>query len=244
METNLKLEKRILNISFVGSLIFLISEIVAAYITGSHAILADCVFDIADLIMIGPFMVLVPLLYKPVTEKRPYGFSQIESLFVIIKYMLLLVIDIIMIVENVQVIMEGGNHVNATFIAVFELAISLGCIIMYLTLRSINKKYSSPSIKAELYIWKLDSYSTFGVGIAFLISLLIKLTPFASVAPYADPVIAIALAIILIKEPLEMIIESLKGLVLFAPQKEIRDEISKDATQVLSNTDTISISLT
>ena len=119
METNLKLEKRILNIYFVGSLIFLISEIVAAYITGSHAILADCVFDIADLIMIGPFMVLVPLLYKPVTEKRPYGFSQIESLFVIIKYMLLLVIDIIMIVENVQVIMEGGNHVNATFIAVF-----------------------------------------------------------------------------------------------------------------------------
>ena len=234
METNLKLEKRILNISFVGSLIFLISEIVAAYITGSHAILADCVFDIADLIMIGPCMVLVPLLYKPVTEKRPYGFSQIESLFVIIKYMLLLVIDIIMIVENVQVIMEGGNHVNATFIAVFELAISLGCIIMYLTLRSINKKYSSPSIKAELYIWKLDSYSTFGVGIAFLISLLIKLTPFASVAPYADPVIAIALAIILIKEPLEMIIESLKGLVLFAPEKKIRDEISKDATQVLS----------
>ena len=42
METNLKLEKRILNISFAGSLIFLISEIVAAYITGSHAILADC----------------------------------------------------------------------------------------------------------------------------------------------------------------------------------------------------------
>ena len=31
-----------------------------------------------------------------------------------------------------------------------------------------------------------------------------------------------------------MIIESLKGLVLFAPEKKIRDEISKDATQVLS----------
>lgn len=235
METNLKLEKKILNISFVGSLIFLISEIVAAYITGSHAILADCVFDIADLIMIGPFMVLVPLLYKPVTEKRPYGFAQIESLFVIIKYMILLVIDVIMVVENVQVILfEGGNHVDATFIAIFELAISLGCIIMYFTLRRINKKYSSPSIKAELYIWKLDSYSTFGVGIAFLISLLLKLTPAAFVAPYVDPAIAIALAIILIKEPIEMIIEALKGLVLFAPKKEIRDEISRDATQVLS----------
>lgn len=234
METNLKLEKRILNISFVGSLIFLISEIIAAYLTGSHAILADCVFDIADLIMIGPFMVLVPLLYKPVTEKRPYGFSQIESLFVIIKYMLLLTIDIIMVIENVQVIADGGNTVNATFIAVFELAVSLGCIIMYFCLKNINKKYSSPSIKAELYIWKLDAYSTLGVGAAFLISLLLKLTPAAFIAPYVDPTIAIVLAVILIKEPIEMIVEALKNLILFAPQKEIRDDISRDATTVLA----------
>ncbi len=234
VETNLKLEKKILNISFVGSLIFLISEMVAAYLTGSHAILADCVFDIADLIMIGPFMVLVPLLYKPVTEKRPYGFAQIESLFVLIKYLLLLFIDVVMVIENIQVLFEGGNHVNATAIAIFEIAISVGCIIMYFALKRINKKYSSPSIKAELYIWKLDSYSTMGVGVAFLISLLLKLTPLAFVAPYVDPAIAIALAIILIKEPLEMIWEALKGLVLFAPKKEIRDEISKDATQVLS----------
>lgn len=225
METNLKLEKKILNLSFVGSAAFLLSEIIMAVITGSNAILMDCVFDIADLIMIGPFMVLVPLLYKPVTEKRPYGFSQVESLFVIIKYALLMGVDIILIIDSVHLVIDGGNEVNATAIAIFELAISAACVLMYVTLSRINKKYSSPSIKAELYIWKLDALSTMGVGVAFLIKLILDHTPLHVIGPYVDPGIAILLAVILLKEPVIMIIDSLKSLVLFAPEKDIVNKV-------------------
>lgn len=55
-----------------------------AWITHSHSLLTDCLFDAADLVMIGPFLVLVPLLYKPVTEKHPYGYAQVESLFLLV----------------------------------------------------------------------------------------------------------------------------------------------------------------
>ena len=80
MNPNVKREKNILNISFIGSLLFLIAEIIMAIITKSNALFMDSVYDIADLIMIGPFILLIPLLYKRETEKRPYGFSQVESL--------------------------------------------------------------------------------------------------------------------------------------------------------------------
>ena len=70
-DPNLKLEKKVLNVSFAGSVVFLVAEIIVAIWTKSAAVLMDCVFDIADLIMIGPFMVLIPLLYKPVTENKP-----------------------------------------------------------------------------------------------------------------------------------------------------------------------------
>lgn len=225
METNLKLEKKILNLSFAGSAVFLAAEIFFAVITGSNAILMDCVFDIADLIMIGPFMVLVPLLYKPVTEKRPYGFSQVESLFVIIKYVLLMGVDIILIIDSVSLVLDGGNEVDATVIAIFELAVSAACVAMYVVLRRINKKYSSPSIKAEIYIWKLDALSTLGVGAAFLIKLVLDHTPLAGIGPYVDPGIAIILALILLKEPIIMIIDSLKSLVLFAPEEDIVSKV-------------------
>ena len=92
MKDHLKSEKRILNISFAGSAVFLLAECVMAVITRSHAILTDCVYDIAAVIMLGPILILVPLLYKPVTEKRPYGFSQVESLLIMIRCGLLIFI--------------------------------------------------------------------------------------------------------------------------------------------------------
>lgn len=233
MDSKLKTEKRILNISFAGSLVFLLAEIFFAIYTGSKAVLMDCVYDVADMVMIGPFMVLVPLLYRPTTERRPYGFSQVESLFVLIKYCILLGVDVVLIMNCIKSILGGGNDVDASVLAIFELAVSAGCVIMYLVLRRFQRKYSSPSIKAELFIWKLDALSTLGVGCAFLLNLILIRTPLAFVCPYVDPGIAIILAIALIKEPLEMILDSLRSLVLFAPDEEIKGKLHAICDEVL-----------
>ncbi|MBQ9060012.1 MAG: cation diffusion facilitator family transporter [Firmicutes bacterium] len=225
MDSNLKLEKKILRISLAGSIAFLVGEVVFALITRSMAILMDCVYDLADLVMIGPFLALVPLLYRSETEKRPYGFSQVESLFVLIKYMILLALDAVLIVESIQLILAGGNRVNASAVAYFELAVSLGCFLMYLMLSRMNKKFSTPSLKAELFIWKLDAASTLAVGLAFVLGLILSHTKFAFIVPYVDPGIAVILAIVLIKEPVTMIVGSIRNLMLFAPEKEIFEQI-------------------
>lgn len=233
MQSHLKTEKKVLNISFAGSLLFLISEGVMAWYSGSKAVLMDCVYDLADLIMLGPFMILIPLLYKPASEKRPFGFAQVESLFVIIKYTILLGVDIVLVTDSIKVILHGGNDVDASAVAIFEMAMSLSCCIMYLVLRHINRKYTSPSIKAELYIWKLDTLATLGVGAAFIISLALRHTSLSFIAPYVDPGIAIILAVILIKEPVEMILDSMKSILLFAPDKETFDKIQGVSEAVL-----------
>ena len=233
-ESKLKTEKKILNLSLAGSIAFLLAEIFFAIYTGSKAVLMDCVYDIADLVMIGPFIVLVPLLYKPMTKRRPYGFAQVESLFVLIKYCILLGVDVVLILNCVKSVISGGNEVDASVLAIFELAVSAGCVLMYIILRRFQKKYSSPSIKAELFIWKLDALSTLGVGCAFLLNLILLRTPVAFICPYIDPGIAIILAIILIREPIEMILDSLRSLVLFAPEDEIREKIKDSCQEPLS----------
>ena len=233
MEESLRLEKRIFKLSCAGSAAFLLSECIMAFITGSHAVLMDCVYDIADIIMLGPFMILVPLLYKPVTEKRPYGFSQVESLFIMIKTGLLIFITAQLIVESVQMIMDGGHIVNAGFIAAFELAVSAACVTMYLVLNHMNKRYSSPTVKAEIYIWKLDALSTLGVGMAFVIQLILQRTALAWLSPYIDPGIAIIMAVILLKEPISMFWGSIKNLILFAPKKEVVDHVREIAEHSL-----------
>ena len=237
MESNLKREKRILNISFFGSLLFLIAEIIISIITNSHAIYMDCIYDVFDLLKIGPFLLLIPLLYKSETEKRPYGFSQVESLFIMIKSSVLVIVTLYLIYNSIKLIINGGNDVDASTVAIFEICVSITCIIMYLVLSKMKKKKTSPSIEAELYIWKLDSFSTFGVGLAFIIKLLIENTTYSYIGPYIDPVIAIILALFLLKEPIGLCVESVRNLILFAPDDETRSNIRIEVEKVLEDND-------
>lgn len=233
MGEELRQEKLILKVSFTGSLLLLIAEIVMALVSRSQAIIMDCLFDIADIIMLGPFMMLVPLLYQPVTEKRPYGFSQVESLFLIIKYGILIVITVKLVVDNIRLILSGGHDINAGAVAVFEISMAAAGIAMYFVLRHMNDRLSSPTTKADLCMWRIDSLSTLGVGAAFLIQLALQETSVSWITPYIDPFIALTMAIVLIREPLVMFAESVKNLILFAPKKEIVDNVRKMACGAL-----------
>lgn len=230
----IKAEKRVLNISLAGSIVFLVAEVLCAVITHSMAILMDCVYDIAQLVMIGPFLILVPLLYKPATEKRPYGYSQVESLFILIKYLALLIIEAILIKESIVTIIHGGNDVDSTFIGIFELCVSATCFIMLLILKKRSKNLDTPAVKAELFIWRLDSMSTLGVGAGFIANALIGKTAISWICPYVDPAIAVIIAIVLAKEPIEMIIEAVRNLILFAPKEDLVKEIEQVCRQKCS----------
>ncbi len=232
-ENKMKNEKRIMDISFIGSILFMLAEGIMAYVTHSHSLLMDCIFDVTDLIMIGPFLVLVPLLYKPVTEKRPYGFSQVESLFIVIKYSVLLVITVQLIWDNIMILFHGGRQVDAGMIAVFELGVWAGCVFIYLLLRHFSRRYESLTIKAEIYIWKLDIISSLGVSIAFFIQMGLQKTEWAHLAAYIDPFVAIVMACLLLVEPVKMIIINLKNLVLFAPDERIMQEIRQIAEKYM-----------
>lgn len=232
-ENKMKNEKRIMNISFVGSILFMLAEGIMAYVTHSHSLLMDCIFDVTDLIMIGPFLLLVPLLYKPVTEKRPYGFSQVESLFIVIKYSVLLVVTIQLIWDNVLILFHGGREVDAGMIAVFELVVWAGCVFIYMLLHHFSKRYESLTIKAEIYIWKLDIISSLGVSIAFFIQMGLQKTQWSHLASYIDPLVAIIMACLLLIEPVKMILLNLKNLVLFAPSAEIMTQIRQVAEKYM-----------
>lgn len=230
-QLQIKQEKRILKISMCGTIAFVLAEVICAILTGSMALLMDCVYDGTDLIMAIPFLILVPHLYKPVTEHRPYGVSQVESFLLLIKYSALLALTLTLVKESVETIIAGGNPVEAKAIAIFELCVSVGCMFMMLLVRRLARDNMTPTLKAELFLWKLSALSTLGVGVAFIINFFIKNTSLAWLYPYVDPAIAIICAIFLAKEPVLMIIESIRNLILFAPPADVTEKIESIAKE-------------
>ena len=235
MKDKKRAEERILRFSFVGSLLFTITEVIMAVVLHSYTVLMDGVFDVADLILLGPFLVLIPLLYKPVTEKHPYGFAQVESVFLIIKYGVLLVVICLMIYENVRVILQGGHTVDVSGVAVYEMMIGFLCLAAWLILRRLSKKYTTPTIQSEVFLWKQDVVNSMGISVAFFAQSALKDTSLSSLAPYMDSVFAIVMAVFLLREPVASLVSGFRKLVLFAPDEETMQMIRAAVETSLEN---------
>jgi predicted Co/Zn/Cd cation transporter (cation efflux family) len=235
MQDKKRAEERILRFSFVGSLLFTITEVIMAVVLHSYTVLMDGVFDVADLILLGPFLVLIPLLYKPVTEKHPYGFAQVESVFLIIKYGVLLVVICLMIYENVRVILQGGHTVDVSGVAVYEMMIGFLCLAAWLILRRLSKKYTTPTIQSEVFLWKQDVVNSMGISVAFFAQSALKDTSLSSLAPYMDSVFAIVMAVFLLREPVASLVSGFRKLVLFAPDEETMQMIRAAVETSLEN---------
>ena len=219
--TKEEIEKKVLRLSFIGSCLLSGSEIIMALILRSYAVMMDGIFDSAELVMMGPFLVLVPLLYKPVNERHPYGYSQVESFFLIIKYSVLLALMLLLINTNVHVIMSGGNRVNPSMIAVYEMLLGAASVFMYLMLAHISRKYESPTVHAELYLWKTDIVGSCGIAVAFLAQHVLGDTVLAAFAPYMDSAVAIVMSVLLLREPVSEIVRGFKQMLLFSPPEDV-----------------------
>ena len=207
------------------SCVLSIAEIAAAIVLRSHTVFMDAIFDSADLILMGPFLVLVPLLYRPVSERHPYGYAQVESLFLIIKYMALLTIIVVMIVENVEVIIGGGREVSSGKIAVFELGLGAASIFMYFFLLHMSRKYESPTIRAEIYMWKTDIIGSCSVAAAFLACYFLGDSVLKPVVPYVDSGVALIMSMFLIVEPVRELIRGFRQMMLFSPPEEVMTRV-------------------
>lgn len=109
MNEKQKYEKIILKISLYAGMAFVVVELLMSLWSNSQAILMDAVFDAAELIVIGLSLFLTPLFYQPVSEKKPYGYSQFESVFIIVKGFMLISVTLGLITNNIQILLQGGR---------------------------------------------------------------------------------------------------------------------------------------
>lgn len=228
-------EKQILRISFVSGLIFAIVELIFAIYSHSQSVLTDAVYDASELVFIALLLFLTPLFYKPVSEKRPYGYFQIEPIFVIIKSVMMLSVTMGVLAEIIDSALSGGNAVNNTQISIFQFVLGVISILIFAIMKRLNENLTSPTVAAELMGWKLDIAYSMGMSLAFFASLYLKHTPIAFIAPYFDQVIAIVVMIMMLPKSIKVLWNAAKEVFLFSPEEEFVDEIKELCNPVLKD---------
>ena len=139
-------EKQILMLSFLSGLLFAIAEFIFAIYSHSQSALTDAVYDASELVFIALLLFLTPLFHKPVSEKHPYGYFQVESIFVIIKSVMMLSVTMGVSAEVLDSALSGGNIVNNAQVSIFQCCLGVASIIIFLIMKRLNRNQSSTTI--------------------------------------------------------------------------------------------------
>ncbi len=233
-QKRIKIEKRALSISLYGSIFFVFAEGLMALGTGSQSILMDAVYGGADLIMVIVSIRIVPLLYRPMTEKHPFGFSQVEAIFITIKGAMLTAVTVGLVLNNVQIILNGGNHVVFTWVAVFELAAAFICGGILFSLIKMNQKLDSLIVHTEINAWIIDTVASLGLAVAFVLPALVQTEWMEQFAPYLDQAVAITLSALILPVPIKTMFAGLRDIFLLAPDEDSLDRIKEIGQNVLA----------
>ena len=222
-----KKEKEILFMSFISGLLFAIVEFVFSIYSHSQSVLTDAVYDASELIFIALLLFLTPLFHKPISEKHPYGYFQIESIFVIIKGVMMLSVTMGVSVEVIESALSGGNPIDHAQVSIFQLVLGIASIFIFLVMKRLNRNLSSPTIKAELLGWKLDILYSLGMSLAFFASLYLEKTRFAFITPYFDQIVAVLVMVFMLPESVKVLWTAAKDVFLFSPDEALVQEIKE-----------------
>lgn len=231
--TKQKKERSALNISLIAGLVFALLEVIIAIYTRSQAVLLDGFYDGVESVMIVISIGLVPFLYKSSNEKRPFGYLQLESVFVVIKGFTMAAITIGVIVSNVELALTGGRKIAFDSIAYFELFATFLSIFVIILLKKKNAKMHSPLVTLEIQEWTIDTIASLGMAVAFLLPMFIKSHWFSHLVPYLDQIIAITLSFFMLPTPIRAIRTGLRDIFLIAPEEETVDEIKNIVDPIL-----------
>lgn len=228
-------EKTILRLSFAAGLAFALAELIFAIYSHSQSALTDAVYDASELVFIALLLFLTPLFHKPVSEKHPYGYFQVESIFLIVKGVMMLSVTLGVGVEVIESALSGGNPVDDLQVSLFQLCLGVASVVIYVIMRGVNKNSSSPTVEAELLGWRLDIGYSLGMSLAFFASSFLVKTPLAFIAPYFDQIIAVLVMVFMLPESVKMLWSSVRDIFLFSPDEELVEQIKQICTESMEN---------
>ena len=228
-----KREKSAMSVSLYGNLVFVVIELVMALVTGSQAVLLDAVYDSVEFCMLLPSIFLIPLLYKPSNEEHPFGYMQIETIFVVVKGITMTAVTFGLVFNNINLMLHGGHIVSFHTVAGFELFACILGIIVTVYLYYKNKQMESPLINMEMQGWRIDSFISLGMTVAFLLPMLIPFDWFQHIVPYLDQLITIVLSLVMIPTPIHTVITGIRDLMLIPPEEETIDDIKETIEPII-----------
>jgi len=189
-------------------------------ISGSVSILSEAIHSAMDLVaaIIAYFSVRVS--DNPPDERHPYGHGKFENVSGVIEALLIIIAAGWIVFEAISK-MSGEEPVESIGLGSLVMFISAGVnFIVSRRLYKVARETDSVALEADALHLKTDVFTSLGVGIGLLLIWITKIH-------ILDPIIALLVAVIILKEAWELLSKAFSPLLDSSWKKEEVEELEK-----------------
>lgn len=198
--------------TIIGNFILAFIKILIGFIARSTAMLADGMHSLSDVITTIGVIIGLKLSHKEADKSHPYGHEKIES---ITSLFLAIVLFLVAISIGFSGIIKIINHIYVTpgFSAIIAAIISIIVkeLMYWYTIKYANQ-INSPSLKADAWHHRSDALSSAGA--------LIGIAGARMGYTFLDPLVAIIIALVIIKVAFDISKQSISQLIDEAASEE------------------------
>ena len=203
---NHSLKTRAAAVSIASNSALIVFKLVVGIMSGSIAIISEALHSGSDLAAAVIAFISVRKAAVPPDIDHHYGHEKVENLSGVVEALLIIAAAGVIIYEGVLKIF-GGPHLDHVWLGVAVMGLS-GCANLYVSLGvlyPVARRTQSAALEADAAHLLTDVYTSFGVAAGLV---LVKVTGW----PYFDPIVAIAVAVLIIHTGYRLVIQSTKVL--------------------------------
>ncbi|MBK7711709.1 MAG: cation transporter [Bacteroidales bacterium] len=185
---------RIARLSILSNTLLIIMKLAAGILSGSVSIISEAIHSSMDLVAAIIAFFSVRVSDNPPDSRHPYGHGKVENISGVIEAILIFIAAIWIIVEAVKKLL--GEQIELDSIAVGSVVMLISAIVNTIVSKKLYKvarETNSVALEADALHLKTDVYTSLGVAVGLGLILITKIN-------WLDPVVAILVALFIIKE--------------------------------------------
>lgn len=189
---------RVAGISILSNISLTLLKLLVGLLSGSVSILSEAIHSAMDLLASIIAFFAVRLSAKEPDNKHPYGHGKYENISGVLEGLLILIAAIWIIYEAVHKLIHPEEMTSFGLAIGVMLFSAVTNFFVSRRLYKVAKETNSIALEADALHLKTDVYTSLGVGLGILLIWITGLSIF-------DPLFAIAVALLIIKEAFQLI---------------------------------------
>jgi cation diffusion facilitator family transporter len=221
-----------LRLSSALTILFAAGALGIAAFSDSETMTLEALSGVVDVLVSFLAIFVIRKVHEPANSRYHFGYAKYEPLMTAVEGILLAAVCAGAIGYAVRDLLHPEPVVHPHLIIVYSLVSFLASLAFGGWMKRVGRQATSQLVTAEAELWIVEGWLALGVFVAFVAAEVMGRIGALQATGYVDPIVCIALSLILLRKPYDILKESLADLVDANPYSETVNAVEESARGV------------